>query len=316
MTMSKFTLNRRELLGAAAAALAVGRGQAFKGKITKGSISAITDEIGRTQAEAIAFAHQYGMQWVELRNVPETKQEVALLTEPEIKSLAAELAANKLKVSFLNTSLLKFTWPGTEPARTGQENDEQRTARVATEAKRWERRKSDVEAAVRAANILGTDKVRIFTGERVANPETTFKLIVQTMEELIPIAEKGKVHLLIENEYTQNIGTSAETKAIMDLLPSKTIGFNWDPGNAVYLKEKPWPKGYNVLPKNRMMNVQFKAKNLMEGEDKIDWLSILKAMQKDGYQHQLGLETHTGGPNLIEDAHAAMKTIMHMVGEL
>jgi len=289
---------------------------AFKGKITKGSISAITDEIGRTQADAIEFAHQYGMQWVELRNVPETKKEIALLTEPEIKKLAAELAANKLKVSFLNTSLMKFTWPGTEPATPRKEPDEQRTARAASDAKRWERRTADVDAAVRAANILGTDKVRIFTGERVAQPETTFKLIAQTMEELIPIAERGRVRLLIENENTQNIGTSAETKAIMDLLPSRTIGFNWDPGNAVALKEQPWPDGYSLLPKNRMLNVQFKAKNLMEGEDKLDWLSILKAMQKDGYAYQLGLETHTGGPNLIENAHTSMKSIMHMVGEL
>jgi sugar phosphate isomerase/epimerase len=309
-------LTRRHVLGMSAAALAAGPLGAFKSRITKANISAITDEIGLTQTDAIAFAHQYGLQWVELRNVPETKKEVAFLTDPEIKAIAAQLASNKLKVSFLNTSLMKFAWPGTEPLNAAKETPEQRATRIAANQKRWEHRKEDVQAAVRAANILGTDKIRIFAGNRVAHPETVYPLIQRTMEEFIPIAENGKCHLLIENEYSENIGTSAETRDIMKLLPSKVFGFNWDPGNELYLKAQSWPDGYNLLPKDRMLNAQFKAKNLMEGEEKIDWLSILRAMQNDGYQGQIGLETHTGPVNLVENAHTAMKTIMHLVGQL
>ncbi|HVW85000.1 MAG TPA: sugar phosphate isomerase/epimerase family protein [Bryobacteraceae bacterium] len=310
-------MTRRELLAGSAGILAASRLQAFKSRITKAKISAITDEIGKTQADAIAFAHEYGLQCVELRNVPETKKEFAFLTEPELKRWASELEANKLKVTFLNTSLLKFTWPGTTPERMRKETDEQHAARMAADQKRWERRKEDVESAVRAANILGVDKVRVFTGTRVANPETTFPLIVRTMEELIPIAEKGKVHLLIENESTQNIGTSVESKAIMELLPSKTIGLNWDPQNALPLKEVPWPNGYAEVPKNRLMNAQIKAKGVIaESPEKIDWKSIMEAMQKDNYQGHIGLETHIFDGRLIEKAHESMRDILHMVGEL
>ncbi|MCU1325486.1 MAG: Xylose isomerase domain protein barrel [Bryobacterales bacterium] len=314
MSSAITSLTRRHVLGISAAALAAGPLGAFKSRITKANISAITDEIGLTQTDAIAFAHQYGLQWVELRNVPETKKEVAFLSEPEIKALAAQLASNKLKVSFLNTSLMKFAWPGTDPVKVPVETPEQRTKRLAANQKRWENRKADVETAVRAANILGTDKIRIFAGTRVAKPETVYSLIQRTMEEFIPIVEKGKCRLLIENEYSENIGTSAETRDIMKLLPSKSIGFNWDPGNELYLKAVSYPDGYNLLPKDRMLNAQFKAKNLMEGEEKIDWLSILKAMQNDGYQGQIGLETHT--TPVVESAHTAMKTIMHLVGQL
>ena len=311
------TINRRELLAGAVGLLAASQLRALKSRITKANISAITDEIGKTQADAIAFAHQYGLQWVELRNVPETKKEFAFLTEPELKGWAAELGANKLKVSFLNSGLLKFTWPGTEPARTRKETDEQRATRLAVEQKRWDARKEDVASAVRAANILGVDKLRVFTGTRVANPETTYKLIVQVMEELVPIAEKGKVHLLIENENSQNIGTSLETRDIMALLPSKTIGFNWDPQNALPLKEVPWPDGYSVLPKNRMLNAQFKGKGLLDGSPELlNWKAILEAMQKDGYQGHIGLETHIFDGTLIEKAHESMKNILRMVGEL
>ncbi len=301
------------ILGAVAAAPL----QGARSHITKANISAITDEIGLTQADAIAFAHQYGLQWVELRNIPELKKEVAFLPEPEIKRYAAQLAAEKLKVSFLNTGLLKFTWPGTEPARLRKETPEQRATRLAAELKRWEKRKDDVTAACNAANILGVDKLRIFTGTRVAEAETTYKLIVQTMEELTPIAEKAKVKLLIENENSQNIGTSVETRDIMAMLPSKWIGFNWDPQNALPLKEVPWPTGFSVLPKDRMLNAQFKAKGLLEDSpEKIDWLSILKQMEKDGYKGHIGLETHFFDGTLIEKAHLSMKIIMHMVGQL
>src|SRR5260370_834648 len=128
-------MTRRELLAGAAGVLAASPLQALKSRLTKANISAITDEIGKTQADAIAFAQQYGLQWVELRTVPETKKEFAFLTEPELKRWAAELGANKLRVSFLNSGLLKFTWPGTEPARTRKETDDQRATRLATEQK-------------------------------------------------------------------------------------------------------------------------------------------------------------------------------------
>jgi sugar phosphate isomerase/epimerase len=221
-----------------------------------------------------------------------------------LKAAAAELTSNKLKVSFLNTSLLKFTWPDLAPPN-GKPDE-----------KRWASRKDDVAKALLAANILGVDKVRVFTGSRIPQPETAYPAIVRTMEELIPLAEKARVKLLIENENSQNIGTSAELKAIMELLPSKTIGYNWDPGNAQSLKETPWPDGYALLPKNRMMNVQFKAKNLLDGPDKLNWRAIMEAMQKDNYQGELGLETHVFDGTLIEKAHESMKEILHAVGEL
>jgi hydroxypyruvate isomerase len=310
-------VTRRELLAGAACALAAKPLLAFKSHITRAHISAITDEIGNTQADAIDFAQHYGLQWVELRNVPETKKEFAFLTEPELKRWATQLAVAKLKVSFLNTSLLKFTWPGLTPAKPRKETDDQRSTREALEQKKWERRREDTAAALRAANILGVDKVRVFTGERVANPETAYPLIVRTMEELIPLAEAARVHLLIENESTQNIGTSAETKAIMELLPSKTVGINWDPQNALALKEIPWPDGYAQVPKDRMLNAQFKAKGLLDDSpEKLNWKAIMEAMQKDNYRGQIGLETHIFDGTLIEKAHESMKIILHDVGEL
>jgi sugar phosphate isomerase/epimerase len=296
---------RRDLVAGVAALLAVRRVEGAKSRITKSRISAITDESGRTQTEAIAFAKQHGLQWVELRTVPESKKEFALLSEPELKRYDTELAANKLKVSLLKTSLLKFPWPQLSPGDPDSEANNQR----------WARRKEDLGRAIVAAQILGVDKIRLFTGARVPNPESAYPKIVQTMEELIPLAENAKVRLLIENEPSQNIGTCAELKAIMDLLPSKSIGFNWDAQNALSLQETPWPGGYGQLPKARMLNAQIKAEGLSNGPGQINWRAVMEAMQRDGYPGEISLATETFD-GTFEKANDSMREVMHIVGEL
>src|ERR1035438_5241616 len=105
-------MTRRELLAASAVCATSLWG---KTRIDKTTISAITDEIGLTTDESIAFAHQYGMKFLELRNPPKNepngKKEYFQLTEPEIKVDAMRFNQEGLKISFINTGLLKFTWP-------------------------------------------------------------------------------------------------------------------------------------------------------------------------------------------------------------
>ena len=143
------------------------------------------------------------------------------MSEAEFKELASNLAQNGLKVSFINTPLLKFGWPGTEPlAQKQRDGRSERAKRQASEQKRWDHRKEDVEKAVFAAKILGCDKIRIFTGSRVADPMSMMPRIAEELNALLPIASKEKVHLLVENENSQNVGTAAEMAALMELMPS------------------------------------------------------------------------------------------------
>lgn len=313
-------MTRRELLTRSASGLATlvlaSKLPAAKSRITKSNISAITDEIGKTQADAIAFAKQYGMEWVELRAVPETKKDFASLPEADLRMYAAQLKEAGLRVSFLNTGLLKFSWPGMVNPRQRPETDEAKAKRLASEQKRWDNRLHDTEKALQAANILGVDKMRIFSGTRVAEPESTLPLIQKTIEEMLPLAEKYKVHLLMENENSQNIGKSSELKPLMDRIPSKWLGFNWDPQNAYHLQESQFPEGYNSLPKDRMLNAQFKAVGLLDTKEQLPWKDMLSAMQNDGYKGCIGLETHIFDATLIEKAHESMKLIMGMVAEL
>jgi len=307
-------MTRRELLAAAPACAAPVWARA---RLSKLSISAITDEIGKTTDEAIAFAHRYGLGFVELRNAPEEHKEYVALPEEMIKAHAARFASEGLKVSFLNTGMLKFAWPGMEPARRRAETEDARARRLASEKARWEQRMEYLQKTIRCAHIMGVDKVRVFTGTRVADPPAVYRRIADEIGEMSIVAERQKVCLLIENEGSQNVGTSAELAEILKLLPSRWIGFNWDPQNGLALKEVPFPDGYRLLPRKRMLNVQFKGKGIMPASpEKLDWKSILLALGKDGYKGKVGLETHIFDGTLIQAANVSMTEMMRIVGEL
>jgi len=282
----------------------------------KTRISAITDEIGKTTDESIAFAHQYGLEFVEIRNPPGSRKEYFTLPEPEIKADATRFASEGLKVSFVNTSLMKFTWPDMQPARQRQEDAAARDKRLASEKARWDRRMEDLHAAIRCAQIMGCDKVRVFTGTRTADPASQFPRIAETVGKMAEAAENEKVYLLIENEGSQNVATAAELAEVMKLIPSKWVGLNWDPHNA-YGKEVTYPDAYSLLPKKRILNVQIKAKGVMpDSPEKEDWKAIMTALEKDGYKGKIGLETHIFDGTLIAAAHKSMDEIMRIVREV
>ena len=306
-------MTRRELI--AAGALCATRAWA-RSHIDKFSISAITDEIGLTTDDSIAFAHHYGLKFVEIRNPAGSKREYFSLTEPEIKVDAVRFANEGLKVSFVNTSLMKFAWPGMEPVRKKPEEPAAREKRLAAEKARWDGRMEDLGKAIRCAQIMGCDKVRVFTGSRVDDPATQFQRIADNLGEMSLTAEREKVYLLIENEMSQNVATGAELAAVLKLIPSKWVGCNWDPHNS-YGREAAFPDGYNAVPQRRLLNIQIKAKGVMPSSpEREDWKAIFEALERDGYKYKIGLETHIFDGTLIAAAHDSMDEILHIVSRL
>ena len=307
-------MTRRELLAATCAACA--SPSWARERMDKSRISAITDEIGLSTEESIEFAHHYGLHFVEIRNPAGSKKEYFSLTDAEIKADAVWFAREGLKVSFLNTSLLKFAWPGSEPARKRPEEPAAREKRLATEKARWDGRMGDLQKAIRCAQIMGCDKVRVFTGTRVDDPNSMYQQIADTLGAMAKTAEREKVYLLIKNEGSQNIATSAELADIMNLIPTKWVGMNWYPHNA-YGKETSYPDGYNLLPKKRILNIQVKGKGVMPSSpEKEDWKGIMTSLMRDGYPYKIGLETHLFDGTLIQAAHASMEEILRIVNEV
>ena len=280
----------------------------------------LTDEVAGNEEDALAFARQYGLKWVELRDFPSAhdrtkKSETYFRMEPEqLKKVHADLKAAGLKVSFLNTGLLKFGLPGTTLKMNRPETPENKVRREARQDAQYADRMKDLDLAIRAAHILEVPQLRVFAFVRAVDPPAIWDRLANELGEYAKVAEKGGVTLLLENESSCNVATSKELASMTLKVNSKAMGMNWDPDNVFGFGEKAWPDGYRELPLKHLGNVQMKAANII-GERKIDWTAVIKQLNKDGYKGCIGLETHVFDSTLIEKAHLCMKEIKGYFGQ-
>lgn len=307
-------MNRRSFLAATLAAAVPSRA-AIK-RIDSSRVSAITDEISRSQAESIEFAHKFGMQWLSLRDVPvhlgQKRVSYHTLDPDQLKQATKEFKDGGIKISFMDTPFLKFDLPGTTPKRMRPEEPAAKEARLARNQKMFDNRMEDLRLGIRASHAFDCPMVRIFTFTRVAEPESVFPQIADIIGEYSKVAEKEGIRLLIENEASQNAGTTAETAKLLKLLP-RNVGINWDSLNGMPLGEKPFPDGYDAIPKDRNWNVHVKGKSLLDYPEHQDWPGILDALERDGFTGRMELETHIFGEGQVVASHASMTEIMRLL---
>lgn len=284
-------------------------------RVSLDRISLLTDEAAVTPQEAIAFARQYGLKWVEVRDVPGARKSYWSLPEEELKTARREFDEAGLRVSFLNTSMLKYILPGAEPVRRPNVTEEAWKLRKERDAARFAKRMEELDLSIRAAKILGVNRIRIFAFTRVAEPEAVFPRIAGILEPMANRAREEGMELLLENEASCNVARTAELAAFFKMFPHKSAGINWDPVNAMHREEPDqFPQAYALMPKERIRNVQMKAEALVLGPPFLDWGGIFRQLERDGYDGQIGLETHVFDGTRIEKAHLCMKRIREILG--
>jgi hypothetical protein len=104
--VTTFVTRRRAIL-TGIAGLAAASVLRAKSHIARAHVSAITDEIGKTQSDAIAAAIKYKVPAIELRRVPGTDREIAALSVPELKQMGTELTLAKVKTAMLHAQTLR-----------------------------------------------------------------------------------------------------------------------------------------------------------------------------------------------------------------
>jgi sugar phosphate isomerase/epimerase len=129
---------------------------------------------------------------------------------------------------------------------------------------------------------------------------------------------------------TCNTATGQEAAKVLSAVESPSLMLNWDPGNAAAHGEKPYPDGYNLLPKYRIGHCH--CKDALKKPDKkghewaamgrgiIDWTGQFKALMRDRYKYAVSLETHWRGAGTPEESTrqswAGMKKQLQEAGAL
>ncbi|MBI4892329.1 MAG: sugar phosphate isomerase/epimerase [Acidobacteria bacterium] len=260
-------------------------------------LAAITDEFSPDLNAAASAMAAIGMTACELRVVG--GKNIMNLTDDEVKRAMDVLNAKGIRVLGLSSPILKCTLPdGGDVDPRFQQDIFGATFTLDDQPKLADR-------AIQLCQMTGANVVRVFAFWRTLDPEKCFEPACAAISK---IADQFKAHNIIcgiENEHACNIGTAAEAARFLNAMPHSHIQLVWDPANALVAGEEPFPFGYNLLPKDRIVHVHAKDCEMVGhkpvwgpvGTRHVDWKGQIAALLADGYKGAVSLETHWPGPN-------------------
>ena len=268
-------------------------------------IAVINDEISQDFGRACEVAsREFGMEWIELRGM--WNKNLLKLDAKEIEEARRILEKNKLRVTDIASPLFKVDWPGAPKSKYSPKRDQFHADFT------FEQQDEVLERSIELAKAFQTDRVRCFDFWRLDDQAPYRAAMNEKLRDAAEKAAKKNVILVLENEPACNTATAAEAAKVLNAVPSPNLMLNWDPGNAAEHDEKPYPDGYNLLPKERIGHCHCKdaAKKPDDrgyqwaamGRGIIDWVGQFKALKRDGYHFAVSLETHWRGAGTPEES--------------
>lgn len=220
------------------------------------------------------------------------------LTDVELRQAKDALDAAGLKVISIASPILKCVLPNAPDVDERFGHDAFASRHTFDDQPRL------TEQGFRIAHFFGAKIVRVFSYWRTTHPELCLDRIVEALSGLAALGEKEGVVIGLENEHACNIAKASETAEALSFIPHPNLKVVWDPANALVAGEDPFPGGYSLLPKDRIVHVHAKDCHMQAGQPvwgplgtrSVRWKEQIAALRADGYEGYLSLETHWAGP--------------------
>ncbi len=161
-----------------------------------------------------------------------------------------------------------------------------------------------LERAIELLRYFGTDLVRGFAFWKQGElSETVWQEIEAAFRAPAALAEREGIVLGLENEHDCMLGRGEETARLIRTIASPNLKAIWDPGNAFFAGETPYPDGYRALAgqiahihvKDAVRGPDGQAAWAIVGDGEIDSAGRFRALVADGYEGGVTLETHYFG---------------------
>jgi sugar phosphate isomerase/epimerase len=320
-------IQRREFLagmGTAAAAVAAASlwdTPAQAGMKSPFRISVINDEISQDFGRACEVAaREFGMEWIELRSM--WNKNIVDLDGKEVAEAKRLVEKYQLRVTDIASPLFKVDWPSAPKSKFSPKHDQFNAGFT------FAQQDEVLERSIELAKTFGTERVRCFDFWRLDDQAPYRAAMNEKLQDAAEKAGKKGLSLVLENEAACNTASGAESAKVLSGVKSRYFMLNWDPGNAAATGEKPYPDGYDLLPKDRIGHCHCKDA-VKRGKDydweamgrgTIDWVGQFKALKRDGYHYAVSLETHWRGAGTPEESSrqswAGMKEQLHKADAL
>jgi len=259
-------------------------------------IASITDEFSPDLKVAAETMASIGMTGAELRML--SGKNIIDLSDDELKDAVAICSGHGLEIISIASPVLKCNLPGAPEIDPRFQQDMFAAKYSFDDQPRLTAR------ALEIAKHTGAGIIRVFSYWRTVDPDKCFDAIVNTLGELAERGAREGVVIGLENEHACNIATAAESARLFKAVQHPNLQLVWDPANALVSGESPFPHGYSLLPAERIGHVHIKD-CYVEGHKPhwgpvgtlgVDWRGQILALQRDGYQGWISLETHWPGP--------------------
>jgi sugar phosphate isomerase/epimerase len=256
----------------------------------------ITDEITQDFVRALDVMLEYGVKTAELRGL--WGKNVLELDETEQRRAKEALSQRGMSVCSIASPFGKCKLHPDGEAGTGP-------LHLAVE-RSLEEQLSVLERAIEMARFFGTDLVRGFAFWKQGElTETVWAEIEAAFRAPVALAERAGIVLGLENEHACMIGTGAEAGRLVRTMDSSALRAIWDPGNAFFAGENPFPDGYQAVAgqtahvhvKDAVRGADGEATWAIVGEGEIDYPGQFRALVADGYDGCISLETHYRPPS-------------------
>jgi sugar phosphate isomerase/epimerase len=259
-------------------------------------IGVISDEISQDFDHACSvIANDFGLKYVEIREI--YGKNLQQSSDADIATAQKVLAKYGLTVTDISSPLYKVDFPGAPASKYGSKADLHGAAEAT-----FKQQDEVLERSISLAKQFKTNKVRCFDFWRIDDVKPYRAAINEKLQQTADIAAKQNVMIVLENEFACNTATGREAAATLAGIPSRNLGLNWDPGNAVMRGElDAFPGGWDALPKDRIHHCHVKnavkdasGKIVWSPVDigYIDWTAQFKALAASGYRNAVNLETH------------------------
>jgi sugar phosphate isomerase/epimerase len=314
-------ISRRTLLAGLGAAAATRLTGLRAADMTPFNLSILTDEISQDFGHACDVAsREFGMGFVDLREAG--GKNIMKWDAAQVADARRILERFKLRVACIASPVFKVDWPGAPKSPYSPARDQFGADFT------FEQQDELLERAFELARAFSTDRIRIFDFWRLDDQAPHRKAIDEVVRGAAAKAAKRGLTLVLENEYACNTATGAEAARLLTAVPDKALEITWDPGNAQWRDEVPYPAGYAAIPKGRIGHVHCKdaARRadgkgwewMAMGRGVIDWAGQFRALENDGYRHAVTLETHWRGAGTPEESSrqsfAGMKELLKKAG--
>ena len=182
----------------------------------------------------------------------------------------------------------------------------------------WDQHRIELEGGIRAAQVLGSPYVRVFSCRRdgmvgMGNPSPRLpdggpvpadRLagITAVLRDAGDRADAAGVTLLVENVRSCWGNTAVNTVRILEATNHPRVKLNWDPSNDFVSGGNPFPPGY-AIARPWAAHVHIKDARVVDhatgliawecvGRGDVDFVGQLWALIDDGFAGAVNLETH------------------------